>query len=149
MAARLKVFSWSDGFHAYTVATSSRPKALAAWGSEQDLFQTGLAHQITEGPDVDAALKSPGEVIKRGEAVDVGEAAPVKRKPDAAAHKAEAKLAALKADLEALDARHAEEQADLTERRKALDAEAAGLDAAQAKARAALLAKIKAARSKS
>ncbi|KQS54313.1 hypothetical protein ASG17_11750 [Brevundimonas sp. Leaf363] len=148
MAARLKVFSWSDGFHAYTVAASSRPKALAAWGSEQDLFQTGLAHEITEGPDVDAALKSPGEVIKRGEAVDIGEAAPLRRRPDAAARKAEVKLAALKADLEALDARHAEEQADLTERRKALDTEAAVLDAAQAKARAALLAKIKAARAK-
>nr|WP_314435032.1 hypothetical protein [uncultured Brevundimonas sp.] len=43
MAPRLKVFRWSDGFHAYSVAVSSRPKALSAWGSGQDLFATGLA----------------------------------------------------------------------------------------------------------
>lgn len=28
--AKLKVFTWSDGFHAYTVATTSRARALAA-----------------------------------------------------------------------------------------------------------------------
>ncbi len=27
--AKLKVFTWSDGFHAFTVATTSRPRALA------------------------------------------------------------------------------------------------------------------------
>ena len=53
MAARLKVFTWSDGFHAFTVAASSRPKALAAWGVGQDLFKSGLARQIEQGPDHD------------------------------------------------------------------------------------------------
>jgi len=27
-----RVFTWSDGLHAYTVAVSSKAKALAAWG---------------------------------------------------------------------------------------------------------------------
>jgi len=65
MAARLKVFSWSNGIDAFTVATTSRPRALEAWGMEQDIFKDGLAHQIDEGPDHEAALKSPGKVIKR------------------------------------------------------------------------------------
>ncbi|MBJ7319248.1 MAG: hypothetical protein JHC96_10650 [Brevundimonas sp.] len=65
MAPRLKVFTWSDGFHAFTVAASSRPKALEAWGAKQDLFATGLASQLSGGPDHDAALAAPGEVIWR------------------------------------------------------------------------------------
>lgn len=89
MAPRLKVFRWSDGFHAYSVAVSSRPKALSAWGSDQDLFATGLASEIKDGPDYDAALKAPGEVIRRGEVVDVGKIEkarkPVGPKPPSAA----------------------------------------------------------------
>jgi hypothetical protein len=149
MAARLKVFSWSDGFHAFTVAASSRAKALEAWGSDQDLFKTGLAREDPDSPDAEAARAAPGEVIKRGLAVDVGEAKPQKpRKPDAAAQKAKARLKALEADLEALDTRQSDEQAAMAERQKALDAEAAQLAAAHAKDRKALLEKITAARSK-
>lgn len=147
MAARLKVFSWSDGFHAFTVAASSRAKALEAWGTEQDLFKTGLAAEVPDSPDAEAALAQPGEVIKRGLSVDVGQATPQpKPRRNAAAEKAEAKLKALKIELDALDSRHAEEQADLEARRKALDAEAARLDATQAQARSALLDKIRKAR---
>ncbi len=76
MAPRLKVFTWSDGFHAFTVAAPSRPKALAAWGMERDISASGLAREIREGADYDAALARPGEVIERGLAVDVGEVAP-------------------------------------------------------------------------
>ena len=72
MVPKLKVFTWSDGFHAFTVAASSRPKALEAWGSKQDLFATGLATQLAGGPDYEAALASPGDVITRGLAIDVG-----------------------------------------------------------------------------
>ncbi len=72
MAKRLKVFTWSDGFHAFTVAVSSRPKALEAWGSKQDLFATGLASELSGGPDYEAALAAPGQVIERGLAIDVG-----------------------------------------------------------------------------
>ncbi len=45
MAPRLKVFEWSDGFHRFTVAAASRPKALAAWGIHQDIFASGLARE--------------------------------------------------------------------------------------------------------
>ncbi len=65
MAPRLKLFEWSDGFHTFTVATSSRPKALAAWGSGQDLFATGLAKEVDDSPDADAAKASPDTVIER------------------------------------------------------------------------------------
>lgn len=65
MAARLKVFVTSDGLTDYVVATSSRPKALAAWGAHQDLFATGGAYE-TDDPDlVEAATARPGEVLRR------------------------------------------------------------------------------------
>ncbi|HAC01410.1 MAG TPA: hypothetical protein DCF67_07995 [Brevundimonas sp.] len=65
MAPRLKLFEWSDGFHTFTVAASSRPKALAAWGSGQDFFATGLAKEVDDNPDADTAKASPGTVIER------------------------------------------------------------------------------------
>lgn len=114
MAPRLKVFTWSDGFHAFTVAASSRPKALAAWGSQQDLFATGLASELTGGPDFDAALASPGEVIKRGQAIDIGTVGKAsKPRPASAASKARREeIARIEAALDSLEA----------ERRSALDA---------------------------
>lgn len=119
MAARLKVFTWSDGFHAFTVAASSRPKALAAWGVGQDLFKSGLARQIDEGPDHDAALKSPGEVIERGLSVDPGAVAPA-RKPKRPSAAARRKVEALETELAELDRRQAEETAALEDEAKAL-----------------------------
>ncbi|WP_415289148.1 hypothetical protein RSD66_04360 [Brevundimonas sp. S1H14] len=65
MAARLKLFEWSDGFHTFTVAASSRPKALVAWGSGQDLFATGLAKEVHDSPGAAAAKASPGRVVER------------------------------------------------------------------------------------
>jgi len=140
MAPRLKVFSWSDGFHAFSVAASSRQKALDAWGIGRDIFKDGLAREVTEGPDHAAALKSPGEVIERGLAVDIGKAAPrkkpaVKRPSEAARRKVEA----LEAELEVLD--HAQ-----TDEREALVKQLAALEAAQATARTALVKKLKTAR---
>ena len=140
MAPRLKVFCWSDGFHAFSVAASSRQKALDAWGTGRDIFKDGLAREVTEGPDHAAALKSPGEVIERGLTVDVGKAAPrmkrpVKRPSEAARRKVEA----LEAELEALDRAGAAE-------REALETRLAALERDHAKARAALMKRLKAAR---
>ncbi len=73
MAARLKVFCWSDGLHAYTVAASSRAKALATWGFNRDLFKDGEARQIQDGADHDRALASPGVTVKRGLGASAGE----------------------------------------------------------------------------
>jgi len=144
MVAKLKVFTWSDGFHAFTVAASSRPKALEAWGATQDLFQTGLAHEIEDGADRDAALASPGAVISRGLSVDVGKAE--KRKPRPANAKAKAKLKALEAELEALDAEQAEQVQALDDRQARLDRDRQGLAETHDKARKALLSKLKTAR---
>ncbi|MBU1348245.1 MAG: hypothetical protein KKA16_14995 [Alphaproteobacteria bacterium] len=144
MAAKLKVFSWSDGFHAFTVAASSRPKALKAWGADQDLFNTGLAHELSDGPDHDAALASPGAVISRGLSVDVGKAKKRKARPDNVRAKAELKT--LEADLEALDVEQADQLRAIDDQQAALDKTRARLASEHEKSRKALLSKVKAAR---
>jgi hypothetical protein len=122
---RLKVFSFSDGFHAFTVAASSRPKALAAWGMQRDVFKDGLAQEIASGPDYDAALKAPGEVIQRGLSVDVGRSSrrktPAARKAKAPSKAAREKVARLQAELDALDQDQAAAIKALEVERKALD----------------------------
>lgn len=147
--AKLKVFTWSDGFHAFSVATTSRPKALQAWGMGSDIFQTGLASEITSGPDYDAALASPGDVVERGLSIDIGKVAKApKPKAKPADDRARKALKALEAELEALDGEQAAETADLDARRAALEAEARELAACHAQERKALTARIKAARAK-
>ena len=88
MAARLKVFVTSDGLTDYVVATTSRPKALAAWGSHQDLFKTGMARETEDPALVKAATAQPGEVLRRpaGTRAALAKLKPARRaKPDAAA----------------------------------------------------------------
>ncbi len=144
MAAKLKVFCWSDGFHAFTVAATSRPKALEAWGSSQDLFKTGLAHEVHDGADGEAALASPGAVISRGLSVDIGKTE--KRKARPSNDKARAKLKALEAELDLLDVEQAEAVQAIDNRQAALDADRKRLEAGHDKARKALLSKVKSAR---
>ena len=144
MATKLKVFTWSDGFHAFTVAASSRPKALEAWGVDQDLFKTGLAHEVEDGADRDAALASPGAVISRGLSVDVGKATTRKVKPEN--NKAKARLEALEVELETLDAEQAEALQALDDRQTALDDHRRKLITTHDKAREAVLSKLKTAR---
>ena len=145
MARKLKVFCYSDGFHSWTVATTSRAKALEAWGVKRDLFRDGSAKEIDIGPDREAALASPGELIERGLAVDIGKvertAAPKPKARSTSDAKARAKVEALEAELAALDEAQAEERA-------ALEAERQALVRRQAKARDELKAKLKAARAK-
>ncbi|HZW16694.1 MAG TPA: hypothetical protein VFF66_10645 [Brevundimonas sp.] len=155
MARKLKVFCYSDGFHSWTVATPSRAKALEAWGVKRDLFKDGSAREIDVGPDREAALASPGELIERGLSVDIGKVErtkapkarpkPTKQKSDA---KARARVEALEAKLDALDEAQAEETAALEAEREALDRRAAALTKRQRKARDGLKAKLKAARAK-
>ncbi len=124
MARRLKVFSWSDGFHSWTVATGSRPKALAAWGSEQDLFKSGLAHEITEGPEHAAALADPETVIRTGVAIDPGAIERIAPRParDTLKRKRDAeRLARLRERMAEADAALAATVKALETRRRALD----------------------------
>ncbi len=148
MAAKLKVFTWSDGFHAFTVATTSRTKALEAWGSKQDLFATGLATQLSGGPDYEAAMASPGEVIERGLAIDVGKIGKAKSaKPPGQSKTRAARIEKLKTALADLDKRRQAEMANFEERQAALNQarqEAETAYEAERKSLAAALKKAKA-----
>jgi hypothetical protein len=156
---RLKVFTWSDGLHAYTVAASSRAKALAAWGFSRDLFKTGEAQEITAGGDHDRALANPGEMIERGLKVDVGKIRAIKPPPAKPASdalspppgpsKADlARVARLQADLEALTKDHDAKAGALDREREALDAKAAAQASAFRAKRRALEDKLKLAQAK-
>lgn len=147
MAPRLKVFTWSDGFHAFSVATSSRPKALEAWGSKQDLFATGLASELSGGPDYEAALATPGEVVERGLTIDIGKISKAKTKTSVAPSKARReKVAKLEAALEALDGDHQAASAELEAKQQALNEQRAALDADHDKQRKRMVADLKKAR---
>lgn len=144
MAARLKVFVTSDGLTDYVVAASSKPKALAAWGSHQDLFKTGLAHETDDAALVKAATAQPGEVLRRaaGSRATLARMKPAKAaKPEPAGPSKAAlkKVADAQARLAAADAAQARDLAEL-------DARRAALVARHAKARETLEAALSAAR---
>ena len=157
MAPRLKVFVTSDGLTDYVVAASSRPKALAAWGSHQDLFKTGIAHETDDPELVKAATAQPGEVLRRP-ANTRGELAKLKpaKKASAKAAKAEKpagpskaalkKIADLEKKLAALDKRQAAARRKLGDRRAAIERELQSLEADTAAERARYETALKAAR---
>lgn len=136
MAAKLKVFVTSDGLTDYVVATTSKAKALAAWGAHQDLFKTGLAHETDEAPLVKAATARPGEVLRRaaGSRQTLARMKPVKR--TASKPKGPSK-AALKR-VEDAERRLAEAETAHTEAVAALEAQKAKLDVKWARDRARL-----------
>lgn len=123
------------------------PKALAAWGIKADIFKSGLADEITDGPDYQAALDAPGEVIERGLSVDIGKTARAKRssKPSGAARR---KAGALEAELEALDHDQAAAMETMEKRLAALEREIRDLADTHNKARSALVKRLKTARDK-
>ena len=137
MAPRLKVFITSDGLTDYVVAASSKPKALEAWGSHQDLFKTGLAHETDDPGLVEAATAQPGEVLRRpASSRDVlAKLKPPKRlksgkparparpeKPAGPSKAALKKVADLEAKLADEDAAYEAALADLEARKEAVDA---------------------------
>ncbi|RZJ03006.1 MAG: hypothetical protein EON89_13225 [Brevundimonas sp.] len=152
MARALKAFSYSDGFHSWTVAASSRAKALEAWGVKRDLFKDGSAVEAAEGPDREAALKAPGELIERGLSVDIGKVektkAPKAAKQRGPSAKDLARVELLEEELAELEAAQAAETQALEMQRADLEREAAALAKGQARTAEALRAKLKAARAK-
>jgi hypothetical protein len=144
MARALKVFTWSDGFHRYTVAETSRAKALAAWETDRDLFKEGVAQEAPDAPDAKAALAAPGAVIRRAEgglksAVDRLPKAKSKPKVDDQAEiERKQALAEAEAALKAAETEQRDAEAELERRRRDLDAEAAALSGSGAKRRSAL-----------
>jgi len=143
MATKLKVFVTSDGMTDYVVAASSRPKALAAWGSHQDLFKTGLARETDDPALTKAATAQPGEVLRRaaGSRAALAKLKPAKAaaKPKGPSKAALKKIAELETRLEAVDAARERDLAALEMQREALIAR-------HAKARARLEAQLTAAR---
>jgi hypothetical protein len=146
MAARLKVFVTSDGLTDYVVAASSKPKALAAWGSHQDLFKTGLARETDDPGLVKAASERPGEVLRRpagtrDELAGLKAPKPRPAKPAGPSKAALRKLAGLEKRLADLDAAYAAAAAKLEKQRAALEArhvaQRAKLEAALSAARRA------------
>ena len=150
MAPRLKVFVTSDGLTDYVVATTSRAKALAAWGVRQDVFREGAAHE-TDDPDlVAAATARAGEVLRRPagtrEALARLKPAKAAAKPAGPSKAARKKVAELEAKLAALDAAHAETRARLARARADLEREAEALEAQHAAQHVKLEAALSAAR---
>jgi hypothetical protein len=150
MARKLKVFSWSDGLHDYTVASTSRAKALEAWDVGRDLFKDGTAREIDDGPARDSALKAP-ETVVTTPAGGLGAAlkalpAKARRKPSKAQTARAEKLAALKADLDAMEDEAEASELAFAERRSALDAEESAASEGFETRRAMLEKAIKAAR---
>ncbi len=81
MPRKLKVFRTPTGFHDAYVAAPSRKAALAAWGSDADLFARGVAEEVTDLKLTEAPLAHPGEVIRlsRGDLASQLKALPPKR----------------------------------------------------------------------
>lgn len=127
MAPRLKVFVTSDGLTDYVVATSSKAKALAAWGVHQDLFKTGAARETDDPAVVEAALARPGEVLRRpagsrealAKLKPAKAAKPAKKGPSPAALK---RVADLEARLGSLEETHRTACAEIAAAREELNA---------------------------
>lgn len=147
--ARLKIFAWSDGLTEYAVATTSRPKALAAWDSDIDLFKTGLARETDDAALVEAAAASPGEVITRPVSGGPAKALKAAKRPERKAPSAAQKtVERWKNTLAELQAAQESETAALELRRTALDAEARALAERQEKALEAARDKLRQAQDK-
>ena len=149
MAARLKVFVTSDGLTDYVVAVSSRAKALAAWNVRQNLFKEGQAHETDDRALVKAALKQPGQVLRRaaGSRGDLAKLKPAKTATPPGPTKAQRrKVADLEAQLAALDRSQARARAKLEAKRDELDRRLAAVAADHAAERKRLDEKLSAAR---
>ncbi|OWK30584.1 hypothetical protein [Sphingomonas mucosissima] len=156
--AKLKVYRTPAGFHDAYVAAPSQKAALAAWGSDANLFARGMAEVVSDPALTREPLAHPGEVIRvartmadapddplvparatgRSKASSRADrpAPPAKPKPKpkpsrAAPDKAEAAL-------EAAETRQAEERAQLKREEQELAARRRALDKAQAKERTEL-----------
>ena len=115
--AKLKVFRTPIGFHDAYVAAPSRKAALAAWGSDADLFARGVAEQVEDPKLTGEPLANPGKVIRlsRGSAAEQIAALPKDRPkrrltagppemvPSPAKPKVKPRKAAPKPDRRALD----------------------------------------------
>ena len=149
MAPRLKTFVTSDGLTDYVVATTSKAKALDAWGSHQDLFKIGLAREVDDPELAGAAAAQPGEVLRRpaGGRGELAKLKPARRpKPAEPSKAALKKVADLEARIAAADAANAKALEAIERKRLALEHQAAEVEAKHAAARAKLESQLSAAK---
>jgi hypothetical protein len=131
MAPRLKVFVTSDGLTDYVVATSSRAKALAAWGVRQDLFKEGVAHETNDADLVKAATAQPDQVLRKPAGGRAALQALKVAKPKAPAGPSKAalkKVADLEKRIETLETSRQRAAAELQRKKALLDQELADLE---------------------
>ena len=149
MPRKLKVFRTPIGFHDAYVAATSRKAALAAWGSDADLFARGAAEEVTDPALMADALARPGEVVRHSRGTAAEQLASVPDKPrqskrhtaPASARPSRAKVDAADEALDEMQRRHRAADADLANREKRAlakeqAAERATLEEAQERARA-------------
>lgn len=132
MAARLKVFTTSDGLTDYVIATTSRAKALAAWGVHQDLFKTGAAREVDDPAVRDDALARPDEVLRRpaGSRETLARLKPrPKPRPKAPSKALLRRIEGLEGELSVLENDRAADEARFAAARAKLEAEAAKAEA--------------------
>ena len=144
--AKLKVYRTPAGFHDAYVAAPSQKAALAAWGSDADLFARGIAEVVTDPELIREPLEKPGEVIRRMRTMPDEPETPPEKKRVAKVKAAKARkpkpsraaLDAAEAALSAAETRHAEERQALKREEEALAARRRALDKAQNAERVAL-----------
>lgn len=147
MTQRLKVFVTSDGLTDYVVATSSRAKALSAWGAHQDLFKTGGAHESDDPALVAMTAASPGVVLRRPADSKAALAKTPKRaKPKGPSKAALQKVARLEQELAVEIAGYDAERTRIDAAQVELDARRSGLEDGFTKRRARLQIALRAAR---
>lgn len=145
-APKLKVYRTPIGFHDAYVAAPSQKAALAAWGSDANLFARGVA-ELVEDPALTAEpLAHPGQVIRklRGTAEEQLAALPRDKveakqaRPKAAWPKprpGRATLDKAEAALTDMEAQHREQLRELAKREAALAKERQALETRQRKER--------------
>ena len=148
---KLKVFCTPIGFHDAYVAAPSRKAALAAWGSDRDLFARGIAEEVTDAALTNEPLANPGKVIRRLRATAAEQIAavaarpaPAKRatpeaKPRSTPRPSRRELEAAQAALATAEQRQREEREALDRRRAELEREQAVLEAKHATERETLV----------
>jgi hypothetical protein len=148
-AQKLKVFRTAAGFHDAYVAAPSQKAALAAWGSDADLFARGIAEVVTDEELSREPLAHPGTVIKRSRGTAAEQFAALPADPPQPARKEQARAVAKKTTprpsraklddaeraLSELIDRQQEEDHEVRERLRAIEQERRKLATAHERAR--------------
>jgi hypothetical protein len=65
MARKLKTYQTSLGFFDLVIAAPSMKAALEAWGADSNLFHQGAAKESDDPDAIEAAMATPGVVLRR------------------------------------------------------------------------------------